>query len=454
MKNMRKIIILLLVIFLGINTVQAYSLVLPKEKKSVTNREYAFFVGKAQNTEVITINDKRIYIAPNGAFAHTVKLKEGNNRVVVRSNLSTQIYNFRKKSSAEKAKPALKEFEPKRVVVANDRTALRETPEHSGLNRISHLFKDTNLLVNGSQGDFYRVFLSKNRTAWIAIKDTTEPKNAEEYSTPTFITMNSETFKNASVHTIEFTDKLPYTIDESGNDIVFRVYNPEYSDNSVYTVNIKKPDKYVYKTTLADRGTYVFKVNELPLPADKTLDGVTVVVDPGHGGSESGAIGCLGDKEKDITLKIGLELQDRLRLMGANVIMTRECDGFVSLDDRVKISNASCPQIFVSIHLNSIPDINMNIRKNRGTSVYYYNDNSRELAQSVQKALLKELSTHNDGVRQKSFKVLRRSEYMSILVEAAYMTNPMDSVLYREDDFAYNAARGIAEGILRYLVCD
>ena len=76
MKNMRKIIILLLVIFLGINTVQAYSLVLPKEKKSVTNREYAFFVGKAQNTEVITINDKRIYIAPNGAFAHTVKLKE------------------------------------------------------------------------------------------------------------------------------------------------------------------------------------------------------------------------------------------------------------------------------------------------------------------------------------------------------------------------------------------
>ena len=457
MKNMQRVIIFLLVIFLGvnlgINTSYAYTLVLPKEKKSVVNKEHAFFVGKAQNTEIITINDKKIYVAPNGAFAHTVKLKEGKNRIVVRSNFSTQIYNFYKSAVSVESKPALKEFEPKRMVVIKDRTPMRDNPQNSGMNRLSHLFESTNILVNGEQGDFYRIYLSKNKTAWISKEDLKEPDKNEAYTVPTFITMNSETFKNASVHTIEFTGKLPYTIDETDKEIIFKIYNPEYSDNSVYTVNIKKPSKYTYKTILSN-GTYVFKVNELPVPEEKTLDGMTIVIDPGHGGSEPGAIGCLGDKEKDINLRIGLELQDRLRLMGANVIMTRECDGYVSLDDRIKIAEQNCPQIFVSIHLNSIPDIDMNIRKNRGTSVYYYNDNSKELAKIVQKSLLKELSTRNDGVKQGSFKVLRRSEYLSILVEAAYMTNPMDSVLYREEGFAYNAARGIADGILNYLVCD
>lgn len=449
---MKKLVILFLSLFLEMNSVFAYNLILPKEKKTVTTNQYAFFVGKAQNTEIITINDKRIFTASNGAFAHSVKLKDGKNRVVVRSNYSTQIYNFYKTPSSIEKSP-LKEFEQRRVVVNKDRAPLRELPQNKGMNRISHLFKGTNLLINGQQGEFYRVFLSKNKIAWIAVKDVDEPEKNEDYTIPTFITMKSDTFKNASVHTIEFTGKLPYTIDETDKEIIFKVYNPEYSDNSVYTVNIRKPEKYVYRTLLSN-GTYIFKVNELLLPEGATLDGITVVIDPGHGGFESGAIGCLGDKEKDIALKIGLELQDRLRLMGANTIMTRECDGHVSLDDRIEIAQKNCPQIFVSIHLNSIPDINMNVRKNRGSSVYYYNPNSKELAKDVQKSLLKELSTRNDGVREGSFKVLRRSEYLSILVEAAYMTNPVDSVIYRKENFAYNTARAIAEGIYNYLICD
>ena len=73
MKNMKKLVILFLSLFLGMNSVFAYNLILPKEKKTVTTNQYAFFVGKAQNTEIITINDKRIFTASNGAFAHSVK---------------------------------------------------------------------------------------------------------------------------------------------------------------------------------------------------------------------------------------------------------------------------------------------------------------------------------------------------------------------------------------------
>ena len=244
---MKKLVILFLSLFLGMNSVFAYNLILPKEKKTVTTNQYAFFVGKAQNTEIITINDKRIFTASNGAFAHSVKLKDGKNRVVVRSNYSTQIYNFYKTPSSIEKSP-LKEFEQRRVVVNKDRAPLRELPQNKGMNRISHLFKGTNLLINGQQGEFYRVFLSKNKIAWIAVKDVDEPEKDEDYTIPTFITMKSDTFKNASVHTIEFTGKLPYTIDETDKEIIFKVYNPEYSDNSVYTVNIRKPEKYVYRT--------------------------------------------------------------------------------------------------------------------------------------------------------------------------------------------------------------
>ncbi len=448
MKNMRELLILLFIFIVGANQAFAYDLILPREKKSIVNTNYAFFVGKAKKTEIITINDERIHIASNGAFAHSVKLKEGENRVVMRSNFNTQVYRFYKNKPSQPVKPELIEFEPCFYLVKKDNTPLRSTPVDFGMNRISHLFKDTNLVVNGSKGDFYRVYLSKNKVAWIAMKDVAEASEPAEK--PNFITMNSETFKNASCHTIEFTGKLPYTIDESDKEIVFRVYNPYASDNSVYTVNIRKPEKYTYKTTLCN-GVYQFKVNELPKAETQTLDGLTIVVDAGHGGSEKGAIGCLGDKEKDINLKIAAELKEQLSLMGANVIMTRECDGNMSLDDRVKITRENCANIFVSIHLNSIGDIPMNIHKNRGTSVYYYNPNSKALAKSVETSLTAAVGTRKDGVRTASFAVIRPTDYVGILVETAYMTNPLDSVLYKSESFPQAAAKGIAEGILNYV---
>ena len=452
MMNMRELLIFLFILFLGINQAFAYDLILPKEKKSIVNTNYAFFVGKAKNTESITINDTRVYVAPNGAFAHSVKLKDGENRIVMRSNFNTQVYKFYKNKQVQSVKPDLVEFEPKYVVVKDDNVPLRSTPLDYGMNRISHLFKGTKLIIDGSMGNFYRVFLSKNKSAWIKIDDV-KNFNGSNFEIPEFITMNSETFKNASSHTIEFTDKLPYTIDENDKEIVFRVYNPFVSEDSVYTVNIRKPEKYTYKTNLCN-GVYIFKVNALPIPETQTLDGLTIVVDPGHGGNEKGAIGCLGDKEKDINLKIALELKEILSLMGANVIMTRECDGSISLDDRVKIAKDNCANIFVSVHLNSIGDTPMNIHKNRGSSIYYYNQNSKTLAKYIEDSLTNEAGTRKDGVKTASFAVIRPTDYVGVLVETAYMTNPMDSVLYRSEEFPYNAAKGIAQGILNYVSGD
>ena len=121
------------------------------------------------------------------------------------------------------------------------------------MNRISHLFKDTVLILDGSQGDFYRVKLSKNKTAWI-MKSAVEEFDCDCF-VPQFVTMNSETFKNASLHIIEFTGKLPYTIDETDDEIIFKVYNPFQSEDSVYTLNIKKPENIHTKQNYAMANT-------------------------------------------------------------------------------------------------------------------------------------------------------------------------------------------------------
>lgn len=448
MKNMRELLILFFILIFGTNTALAYDLVLPKEKKSAVYTNYAFFVGKASPSETITINDEKVYTASNGAFAHTVKLKNGENRILIKSNYNTQVYKVTKLFPEKASDLTLFEFEPKLYKVKKDNTPLRSTPIDFGMNRLSHLFKDTNLIINGEKGDFYRVFLSKDTIAWVAKESVEEFK--KEFEAPTFITMNSKTFSNASSHVIEFTDKLPYTIEEINNEVLFKIYNPFYSEDSVYTITVKKPEKYFYSTKL-HKGTYLFKLNHLPLTEKCNLEGYTITVDAGHGGSEKGALGCLGDNEKDINLKIAQELKEILGLMGANVIMTRECDANVSLDDRINLAKENCSEIFISIHLNSIPDIPMNIHKNRGTSVYYYNKNSKALAQILEQNLTKTLGTRKDGVREGSFAVIRPTDYVGILIETAYMTNPNDTLIYTDENFAEKTAKSIAESVLEFV---
>lgn len=443
---MKKGLILLFLLIYSALQANAYELVLPREKKTYVNTNYAFFVGKARNGESISINGSSIYTASNGAFAHSVKLKNGENRIIVKSNFNTQIYRFYKNTPDVQQEAKVCEFDVKPAIVNRDNVPLRSTPIDFGLNRISHLFKGTTVLINAEKADFYRVYLSKDKQAWIAKKDV-DVDCSKDSTLADFINMSGENFKNAAVQRISFSKNLPYTVDERDKEIIFKVYNPELSDSSVYTINMPKPEKYTYRVALAD-GTYTFKVNALPVE----LADCTVAIDAGHGGTEKGAIGCLGDEEKDVNLRIALELQKQLEAVGVNVVMTRECDGNISLNDRVRLARENHANIFVSIHLNSIGDIPMNVHKNRGTSVYYFNPNSKDLAQILEKTVPKFAGTHKDGVRTASFAVIRPTEYVGVLVETAYMTNPMDSVLYNSENFAQNVAKGIKEGLVEYIL--
>lgn len=440
----RVLLVIFMLLFVGIKAF-GYEIFYPSEKDSTTTYNYALFIGKARSSESIMINNVRVFVSSNGAFAHSVKLKEGENRVFIRSNYSTKVYNIRKKSEVSKTQPELKEFSKRLVLVNNDNIPLRSAPEDIGFNIISYLFKDTRVLINGEKGNYYRVFLSKDKSAWISKKDIDEFNNIDS-APASFINTDSQKYKNASIQTISFTKNLPYTVEDGEKEILFRVYNPELSESSVYTLNIPKPKKYFYNVSLQD-GLYTFKVSEVP----KALEDLTVVIDAGHGGTERGAVGCLGDREKDINLKLALESQKILSENGVKVVMTRECDGTMSLNDRVKIAKENNADIFISIHLNSIGNIPFNRFQNRGTSVYYFNKNSKELATILEKSIPKSAGTKRDGVKTASLAVIRPANYVGVLVETAYMINPLDSLMYSQEDFAKNVAKGILEGIKSFI---
>ncbi len=441
---MKRLLILIMSFFTLVSSTYAFELFYPTEKNSISSGEYAFFVGRTFGGESIKINDESIYVASNGAFAHSVKLRDGENRIKIKSDYGIQFFKIYKTTNVQNELPT-EEFEPQHAIVNFDNTPLRSTPIDAGLNRMSHLFAGTNLLINGSNGSFYRVLLSENKVGWIAKESVTLseclPLPAE------FITMDSTRFKNAMIQTITMSQRLPYTIEDSDKEIIFRVYNPFLSTNSVYNLNIPKPEKYTYNVTV-DKGKYTFKVKKLT----ENENDITIAIDAGHGGSERGAIGCLGTEEKTINLKIAQETASELAKKGFNVVMTRECDGDLALNDRVNIAKEKEADIFISIHLNSIPaNQQMDIHKTRGTEVYYFNDNAKRLAETLEKTVSSSAGTKRNGIYPASFAVIRPTDYIGVLVEAAYMTNPLDSTFYTTDKFAKNVAKGISKGICEFI---
>lgn len=185
------------------------------------------------------------------------------------------------------------------------------------------------------------------------------------------------------------------------------------------------------------------------------LLGKTICLDPGHGGSDPGAVGPTGTQEKDNTLAIGLLLREKLERNGAAVIMTRDSDRDVSYPDstadeelgaRVDVANEAGADIFISIHNDAFTSSSA-----AGTTTFHYGDNEAvRLAGLVQKCLVDELGTRDRGSRFASFYVIRYTDMPAILVEVAFISNPEEELLLASVDGRCKAAESVFQGVVRY----
>jgi N-acetylmuramoyl-L-alanine amidase len=174
---------------------------------------------------------------------------------------------------------------------------------------------------------------------------------------------------------------------------------------------------------------------------------LVVMIDPGHGGKDSGAIGIGSIREKDIILPISKRIAEVLERNGIQVIMTRNSDYFVTLPGRVAMAQRANADVFVSIHANSAgasrPEVS-------GLETYHYGS-GLTLARIVHNKILQNLSVRDRSVRKARFYVLRKTSMPSILVETGFLTGREDAAKLRSTAYQNQMADAIAQGILQYL---
>ncbi len=214
-----------------------------------------------------------------------------------------------------------------------------------------------------------------------------------------------------------------------------------------------------------------------------------VVVDAGHGGRDTGAIGPNGTREKDVALTIAKKVAARLKRLGFQVVMTRDRDVFVPLDERTRIANEARADLFVSIHCNAARRHNLhgvetwtlNVSSDRYATRLAAFENAeadrtvsdlrliladlatkanagdaRDLAQSVQSSLVRTLRSRvgpvrDHGVKQALFYVLLGTHMPSILVETGFISNPAEEARLRSARFQDGAAEAVARGMKEFV---
>ncbi|VBB04976.1 n-acetylmuramoyl-l-alanine amidase [Lucifera butyrica] len=181
-----------------------------------------------------------------------------------------------------------------------------------------------------------------------------------------------------------------------------------------------------------------------------------IVLDPGHGGIYSGGV-HYGFRESDINLSVGLKLCQKLARLGAKVIMTRTRDVNLAppgstldadLQARVDVAKTSGADIFVSLHVDDVPNINLS-----GAASYFPMGRSSGLASTIQTSLINETCAVDNGVSPADFYVLVHNDIPAALIEMGYLSNPAEALCLMNNCYQNLIANGILNGIINYFLC-
>ena len=225
-------------------------------------------------------------------------------------------------------------------------------------------------------------------------------------------------------------------------------------DDRSYRVHVEKSNRDQKKPTrlMVDIDDYVF-IEDGSIELE--LGSGAIVIDPGHGGSDAGAIGPTGVREKDVALAVSLKVKEFLEDQGDYVIMTRTTDRDVyspqatnSQELQARVNKAPRDAaMFISIHCNAFSNPESN-----GMETYYYTGSGlgRRLAKLINEELENYGGLWNRGVKASNFYVLKHSPMPSTLLELAFVTNPEEEQLLASEEYQAALARAIVTGINRY----
>ena len=279
------------------------------------------------------------------------------------------------------------------------------------------------------------------------------------------------------------------------NEEITRVVFDLYQQAKYELFRLTDPDRVVidiFKPSeeAAISETLPAKPEEKPVPKPEITGKRVVIIDPGHGGKDPGAIGPTGLKEKEVTLGIALYLEKLLKKADIPTYLTRSKDEFVYLEDRTNFANQKNGFVFVSLHANSVlnhrpsaagietfllsskyigasardvadrenrasrahPELDTDLAKiiadlEESANIKY----SFDFADIIQKKLVEYLKLENRGIKQAPFVVLKGANMAAVIVEVGFISNPKEEKLLKTNKFRENAAQALFEAIKYYI---
>ena len=246
-------------------------------------------------------------------------------------------------------------------------------------------------------------------------------------------------------NTIAQTD----TIRLNDDPIIKRLdWQPQDQEKIEYVFELKSNQQWGYD--LRYEGTNLILSLRHPPKIGNNLEGISIVIDPGHGGEELGSRGPTGYPEKDVNLAVSKLLKGELEKRGATVYMTRETDKDVSLGERVEMINKIKPTLALSVHYNALHD-NGDAMNTSGVGMFWYHPQAHDLSVFLHNYLVQRLKRPSYGVFWNNLALTRPHTAPSVLMELGFMINPHEFEWVTNKQEQEKLANAMAEGITKWL---
>ncbi|MEH1940944.1 MAG: N-acetylmuramoyl-L-alanine amidase [Nostoc sp.] len=347
-------------------------------------------------------------------------------------------------------------------------SGVARTGPSTDYSRLTPLPKGTRATVTGREGEWLRL----DYGAWINSKETRILPGAIPPQT-IIRSVGYRQLPGATEIIFPLQVPVPVSVQQSEGAFALTLYNTtaqtdiirldddplisrldwqqEAPEQVKYTFNLKKAQQWGYKLRY-DGTTLVLALRHPPKIGNtrrKPLANLKIVLDPGHGGKETGASGPTGYLEKDVNLVVSKLLRDELVKRGATVVMTREDDRELSLVERQAIISQEEPAIAISIHHNSLPD-DGDAEKTKGFAAFWYQPQAHNLAMYLQKYVVKKIGKPSYGVFWDNLALTRPTAAPSVLLELGFMSNPDEFEQIVNPEEQKKTANAIAQGITEW----
>ena len=334
--------------------------------------------------------------------------------------------------------------------------------------------------INGEMANQSRLWIDEKQTAWLENKHLTALKNYEEQPT-TLSFIRTDTSDNRTRFIFTLDRPVPIQIHEYKDHMELTLHyidafeqNFSLDDTSPLVSNIqwtqRNANTVAFRILLRKKSklwgySYHFEENQLVLDlmheptrkkqAGKPLAGARIVLDAGHSPKRTppydGAVGPTGYLEYEATLALAQDLKPLLEKAGATVLLTREGENKMSLQDRYDFAKDQQAHIFISLHYNALSETQDPLAKPRGFTVYYAYPHSFALAEKIYKAFVKHVPLADNGLLANNVLFIpRMPDFPSILVENAFLILPEQEEMAKTKEGRAPFVKALYEGIVNF----